>query len=197
MNYEWAKERLTEERETILARRRETDEYGLGEQMNSELSELSMYDNHPADIASELFERGKDLGLKITDKERLAEIERALDAIDCGTYGTCRECGVQIPQERLEANPASLLCVPCKRQEEQRHDLRRRPIEEEVLYPGYAQFDLDDTSNVAFDAEDAWQSVGRFNERPNDYEQIFMDDNEGIVDPVDIISNEEYKNQLP
>jgi len=43
----------------------------------------------------------------------LAEIDRALQKLSEGTYGTCDRCGSAIPAERLEAKPAATLCVRC------------------------------------------------------------------------------------
>ncbi|MGD2102972.1 MAG: TraR/DksA family transcriptional regulator [Acidimicrobiia bacterium] len=43
----------------------------------------------------------------------IAEIDRALEKLDAGTYGTCDTCGNQIPQARLQALPAAGLCVDC------------------------------------------------------------------------------------
>ncbi|HVF52992.1 MAG TPA: TraR/DksA C4-type zinc finger protein [Actinomycetota bacterium] len=43
-----------------------------------------------------------------------AEIKRALERIADGKYGTCESCDVEIPMERLEARPATTLCVECK-----------------------------------------------------------------------------------
>lgn len=45
-------------------------------------------------------------------KERVM-IEAALTRIDDGDYGYCVECGEEIPQKRLELNPAAALCVHC------------------------------------------------------------------------------------
>jgi len=199
-NWEAQKQALLAAQQMIEGRLERTDQYGLSGSMAEELGELSVNDNHPADIASELFERSKDVGLRDADKIRLQEIERALAGIESGTYGTCTNCGRSIPDERLEASPRSTLCIDCKRADEQNHPSRERPVEEEFLEPGFARTDTDGTSSVVFDGEDAWQAVGRYNERPsykNDYEQIFMDDNEGIVDDMDVISNEEYRSQLP
>ena len=39
--------------------------------------------------------------------------ERALEKIDEGNYGTCDNCGNEIPEGRLEVAPASALCVEC------------------------------------------------------------------------------------
>lgn len=43
----------------------------------------------------------------------IADIDTALDRIDEGTYGTCKRCGVSIPEARLQALPATSRCVDC------------------------------------------------------------------------------------
>ena len=40
-----------------------------------------------------------------------AEVRRALDKLDEGTYGACDICGEAIPEGRLEALPWAVLCV--------------------------------------------------------------------------------------
>ena len=47
-------------------------------------------------------------------EERLRQLDRADDAVQAGTYGVCRVCGQDIPEERLDALPATTLCVSCK-----------------------------------------------------------------------------------
>lgn len=47
-------------------------------------------------------------------EEHLRQIERAREAVEAGTYGTCRVCGTDVPDERLEALPWTTLCVQCK-----------------------------------------------------------------------------------
>jgi len=42
-----------------------------------------------------------------------ADVVRALEKLDDGTYGLCDRCGASIPDERLEARPWSVLCVRC------------------------------------------------------------------------------------
>ena len=57
------------------------------------------------ELESQLVEHGaRDLGL----------ITRALERIDAGTYGICDMCKNDIPVQRLEAQPFSLLCVACQ-----------------------------------------------------------------------------------
>jgi DnaK suppressor protein len=48
-------------------------------------------------------------------EEVVHEIDRALARIAAGTYGRCEDCGGPIPIERLEALPATPVCVVCKR----------------------------------------------------------------------------------
>lgn len=45
--------------------------------------------------------------------EQLADVNRALEKLDEGTYGTCDECGDAIADARLEGRPWSTHCVTC------------------------------------------------------------------------------------
>lgn len=42
-----------------------------------------------------------------------SDVARALQKLDEGTYGACDRCGRMISDARLEARPASVLCVGC------------------------------------------------------------------------------------
>ena len=75
-------------------------------------------DNHMADTATETFDRELDYTLEDNNESVLASIDRALQRIDEGTYGTCARCGRPIPEERLEAMPYAELCIDCKREVE-------------------------------------------------------------------------------
>ena len=70
-------------------------------------SELADYDQHPADTASETFEREKDLSILEQLEEELAELEAALARIDDGTYGIDEVTGDAIDPARLEALPTA------------------------------------------------------------------------------------------
>lgn len=198
------KDVLLKMKQELLDRTSRTGRYGLDDAMRDELGELSMADNHPADVASELFERGKDLGLQRLTEQRLNEVENALVALEEGRYGICQNCGQPIGDERMEANPLAVECIGCRmRQEDLRYDLVR-PVEESFLMPFYGRSNLDGSDRNEFDGEDSWQAVARYNQRPG-YDEEYdipvdrehMDDNEGIVDPMDRISNEEYRAQRP
>ncbi|MGZ4688583.1 MAG: hypothetical protein ACXVKA_04255 [Acidimicrobiia bacterium] len=71
----------------------------------SDGEELSNYDQHPADTASDTFEREKDLGILDDLETELAEIEAAIERIDNGTYGIDEVTGRPIDPARLEVVP--------------------------------------------------------------------------------------------
>ena len=53
------------------------------------------------------------MALEQRTREQLAEVERALDKFDKGTYGLCENCGKPINPARLEALPQALYCMEC------------------------------------------------------------------------------------
>ena len=63
--------------------------------------------NVGADRAEEWLERTATLGALET---RYNSINRALEKIEGGTFGTCEICGVAIEEDRLDANPAARTC---------------------------------------------------------------------------------------
>jgi RNA polymerase-binding transcription factor DksA len=74
-------------------------------------AELSHLDQHPADVASEAFEREKEFSILEQVEAELADVDRALARLDDGTYGRCDACGGPIGEERLAALPAARFCV--------------------------------------------------------------------------------------
>jgi RNA polymerase-binding transcription factor DksA len=79
----------------------------LGTAENDDLSELSDYDQHPADTATETFEREKDLSILEQLENELAELQAALERVDAGTYGIDEETGAPIDPARLDALPTA------------------------------------------------------------------------------------------
>lgn len=151
-------DRQKELRRTIGAiKKRSFDE---GEQAS--VQELSSYDNHPADLASETFEREKDLGLIGNEEVFLDRVGRALEKLDEGTYGTCDVCGGPIGEGRLEVMPEAARCVRCQAATDGLPDRHPRPVEEDVLYPPFGRSWTGDKGGVGFDGEDTWQAVARY-----------------------------------
>lgn len=67
-----------------------------------------------ADQASGNNEVHIQLKLKQTDAKILQAIEEALQRIEKGTYGICRDCGEPIAEARLNAIPWTRVCISCK-----------------------------------------------------------------------------------
>lgn len=170
--------------------------------LRDEVSELALADNHPADIATEVFERSKDIGLRENALIQVGKINEALAKIDAGTYGKCDRCGKEIPLERLEAIPQTTLCLECKEVGEQYEVQGVRPVEEEVLWPPFGRTFHDLSKDNAFDGEDAWQAVARYGtaESPSDvteaddYVDTYIDSEEIIGAVQDTVETLPYKN---
>lgn len=170
----------------------------LIEQRGYTQSELSNYDNHPAEMASETFEREKDFSMLGTIRLYLRKIDNALARMDAGRYGICERCGAEIDRERLEAMPMTTLCVACKAEEEARDGTPDPNLE--ALFPPFARTFTDQTDNIAFDGEDAWQAVARWgtSDSPQDvmgardYEHTYVDADEpdGVVEEVEALVDE-------
>lgn len=69
------------------------------------------YGQHTADDGTDTFEQTKNLSLANALQSHIDQINRALERMDAGTYGTCEECGQPIPFERLEAMPSTPFCI--------------------------------------------------------------------------------------
>jgi DnaK suppressor protein len=67
-----------------------------------------------ADQASGNNEVHIQLKLKQTDAKILQAIEEALQRIESGTYGVCKDCGEMIASARLDAIPWTRSCISCK-----------------------------------------------------------------------------------
>ena len=77
-------------------------------------TELSSYEDHPADLASETFEREKDLAIAESVASLLNQVNTALEKVDRATYGICDACGRPIKKARLQALPFATLCLECQ-----------------------------------------------------------------------------------
>jgi DnaK suppressor protein len=110
MQDEKIRRRLTAARERLLTLKEGLARGGPDTQVTT-LSELGGHDQHPADIATETFERSKDLSILLGIEVGLAEVDRAADRLGSGTYGICEACGTPIAPGRLEILPAARFCT--------------------------------------------------------------------------------------
>lgn len=179
--------KLQEEKKWLEEHLQDNEHFGLGDSQRVQTGELSAYDNHPADLGTETYERGKDIALLENAERHLTDINEALSRMEQGTYGTCRTCGKAIPYERLQVVPTTAYCVD---HVPDPHASDRRPIEERIMAPPFGRTSLDELPELnQFDGEDAWQIVeswGTSNspamaENPNvsnDYDDIEIEPNE-------------------
>jgi RNA polymerase-binding transcription factor DksA len=130
---EEARKRLQDEKarvEGLVDNLRE--EAGTSE--SEQLSELADYDQHPADMGSETFEREKDLSILEQLEDELAELQAALERIDAGTYGIDEVTGDPIAPERLDAVPTARTNVDTEARREPDSRLPRGRADEPEEY---------------------------------------------------------------
>ena len=60
------------------------------------------------------------------DLSELRDIDAARERLRTGEFGTCIDCGVAIPVDRLEALPAAARCVDCQQRHERDHPIEIR-----------------------------------------------------------------------
>lgn len=115
--------------EQQIVRRRENLQLPLAEYGD----ELSVYDQHPGDLASDTFEREKEVGLLEMLEFELEKVNDALVHYQNGSYGVCEQCGQQIEPARLQRVVNTTLCAACARSQSGNYS---RPAEEGVIAPG-------------------------------------------------------------
>jgi len=172
-------------------------------------SKLSNYDNHPADTASELYLTTMNSALRVHEESILSDIKDALNRIDNGTYGICKSCGSEIPEERLNVKPEAIFCLTCE--EEAEKEEKRKPfvrtIEEEVIGAPFGRKYLSRQEDDEHEGMDQLHDLMKYgsSDGPSDlggyheYEEFYTNkiDRQGIVDDMDRISNQQYKKQIP
>jgi DnaK suppressor protein len=91
--------------------------------LDAEVAELTAVPRDPVatvsfgkrigDGTTEAVDRIANVGAAEQLAAKRADVARALEKVDDGTYGLCDRCGALIPEERLDARPWSVLCVRC------------------------------------------------------------------------------------
>lgn len=144
------KDQLMEQKNSIEDRVEHAEEF--------DTTELSNYDNHPADNATDLFDQERGMALNQFKEDELNDTNAALEAIENGTYGKCAVCGTEIPFDRLEALPTALTCIDHAQQD---IDMTSRPPEEDVLQSSTGQPVEKEDSRIR-DYTDTFQDVEDF-----------------------------------
>jgi RNA polymerase-binding transcription factor DksA len=85
------------------------------EALRSSGGNLSNMPLHMADVGTDTFDQEFALNMAASDREKLAEIDAALQRIVDRTYGVCQITGKPIPKARLDANPLAKHTVEAAR----------------------------------------------------------------------------------
>ena len=91
------------------------------EELTARIEELDRSSRHreeplPADFAeqaTELEDREVQEALGDESRDELRQVNRALDRLGHGSYGTCETCGNEIAEGRLAALPFATRCIRC------------------------------------------------------------------------------------
>ncbi len=187
--YEYERLLLKEKEEIINSIKNINNEFSTN--LKDEIDELSVYDNHPGDIATETYQMEMNYALDTHRKEELKNIEEALKKIKENKYGICELCGIGISDERLEFLPSTKLCSKCADKRIAPNEISNdRPVEEEVLLNSYRY----DDNTTSYDREDTWQDIQQHS-TSSEIDDIV--EPRGLVEKIEEISNEEYKRQIP
>lgn len=156
------------------------------------LGELSLYDNHPADLGTAFYEREKDLALSVHAQDEYGKVEHALKAMENGRYGRCEVCNAEIPFERLEVLPSTTFC---KEHSPDQAIPTDRPVEEDVLEPAHDNSFSYRLKSPVRDYEDIFEEVAKFgtSETPSDFIGDYDDYNELYHDASKDGAQEEYE----
>lgn len=148
--------------------------------------ELSMYDNHPADMGTALFDREKDLALHEHAESELGKVNLALKAIDQGTYGKCKVCETDISFERLEIIPYTSLCI-------EHAEVEGKTAAEDVALNSVKNPFESTMDGRALDYENSFQEVAEFgtSDSPSDFTDsenpTYSDENDKDISFIDKI----------
>lgn len=66
------------------------------------------------DMSANTYSRDMLLNLSETQRQKVRDIDAALDRLEKGEYGICARCEEEISPRRMEVRPFSRYCVECK-----------------------------------------------------------------------------------
>lgn len=79
----------------------------------AEATALVPDDEHDAEGSTIGFERARVAALLALSQRRVVDLDAAVARVSAGTYQSCEKCGDDIGAERLDALPATRVCVCC------------------------------------------------------------------------------------
>lgn len=196
---EFFKKRLNEEKKKTIEsiNKRNMEEYGVAD---AYYTEASGYDNHPADIGTEVFMMEQDKGFKNKLNDTLYQIEESLAYIKEGSYGSCSNCKKKIDEKRLELIPYLRNCIECSEEIIPSVDFRQFGLIEDE---DSSISNIFEEASIQFDREDTYQQVASFNIVEGDPSfstgddiGVMDDEEDDAVEEIENISQEYYDETL-
>lgn len=138
------------ERQQLLAKKNELEQLIRNKRdiitipMSEWTDELSSYDQHSADNASDLYEREKEIGILELLEFELEKVNDALMRNDAGLRQVCSICGQEIESQRLKRLVNTTICARCAHS----YDKNYRVHNEEPPAPGMMS-DMGESFQVA------------------------------------------------
>jgi DnaK suppressor protein len=78
------------------------------------------------DLAAQRAETLVSTSIAESEIRLLDKIDLALERIDEGNYGQCKNCEIKIPVARLRAKPTASLCLDCQNEKERQIEFRQK-----------------------------------------------------------------------
>lgn len=106
---------LTDVERALRARRAELHQRLAGFSSPPERGAELHFGKRIGEGTTEAISRLTDIGVGGSLEASVLRVERALEKLAAGSYGSCDACGGPIAPARLEAAPESVLCIACAR----------------------------------------------------------------------------------
>ncbi len=201
------KEKLKKQEKDMIETLRTMHRNGDADMSEHYPTELSSYDNHPADTGTQLYDLEMNMALKVHEQTKLNDIQKALKKFENGTYGSCEHCHKDIEIERLEAKPSAGLCYECEMKLESKERNTADQQYGEIFDSPFGRKYLNRQEDDEFEGMDQLNDVLKYGSSDSpqdmggyaDFEEYYTNelDSQGIVEEIDKISNQQYKDQLP
>ena len=195
---EYFKSKLIKEKcslENIISRIQDSFAFN-NEEMNGDGP--NMFQNSPEESIQEIYDKENGISMQNNENKIVGKIESALAAIDNDTYGICKMCKKDIPRERLEVVPYAEYCVECQNISNERANAEQRISKEKEARIENNEFMKLSNFYNDFRKENILYNMGTPYDKVelNLMDDIYETEEEGYVEPIEMISNEQYKNSI-
>ncbi len=113
------KQLLLERREQAAGDLKEFERVSRSDDAQESSEDRSAYSLHMADRGTDAMEREKNLLFAQREGSYIDYLDEALQRVESGSFGDCRECGGSIGRPRLEAVPTATRCITCKSKQDE------------------------------------------------------------------------------